>query len=103
LEYGATQQLQLEGAKTVEGKYNVHNIKACICFLLRFLLTCIDAVARVRNYILSTPDICNDTSKVINGGGWDHTVWPTAGWPTAVCISCQLAHTDVILKFAFVG
>lgn len=39
-------------------------------------------MARVRDYILSTPDIYNDTSKVITGGGWDHTVWPS--WPTAV-------------------
>ncbi|KAF8160976.1 amidohydrolase family-domain-containing protein [Crassisporium funariophilum] len=60
LEYGATQQLPLEGTKTIQ-----------------------DAVARVRNYILSTPDILNDTSKVITGGGWDHTAWPKAGWPTA--------------------
>ncbi|RDB25349.1 putative amidohydrolase YtcJ [Hypsizygus marmoreus] len=64
LEYGATQQLPLEGTKTIE-----------------------DTVARVRNFILSNPDIFNDTSKFIMGGGWDHTVWPTTGWPTA-------AHLD---------
>ncbi|KAF8972938.1 amidohydrolase family-domain-containing protein [Flammula alnicola] len=60
LEYGATQQLPLESTKSIQ-----------------------DAVARVRQYILSTPDVYNNTSKVITGGGWDHTVWPTAGWPTA--------------------
>lgn len=60
LEYGATQQLPLEGAKTIK-----------------------DAVARVRAYILSNPDIYNDTSKVITGGGWDHTVWPSTSWPTS--------------------
>jgi len=58
LEYGAARQLPLEGAKTIR-----------------------DAVARVRQYILDTPDIYNDTSKVITGGGWDHTSW--LGWPSA--------------------
>ncbi|CAA7259249.1 unnamed protein product [Cyclocybe aegerita] len=60
LEYGATQQLPLEGSKTIQ-----------------------DAVARVREYILSTPEIYNDTTKPITGGGWDHTVWPSSSWPTA--------------------
>ncbi|KAG6891753.1 hypothetical protein C0992_006174 [Termitomyces sp. T32_za158] len=64
LEYGATQQLPLEGTKTVQ-----------------------DTVARVRNFILANPDIHNDTSKFVIGGGWDHTIWPTAGWPTS-------AHLD---------
>ncbi|PPQ64997.1 hypothetical protein CVT26_015706 [Gymnopilus dilepis] len=52
LEYGATQLLPLE-----------------------------NAVALVRQYILTNPDILNDTSKFIIGGGWDHTIWPT--WPSA--------------------
>jgi predicted amidohydrolase YtcJ len=58
LEYGAARQLPLEGAKSIR-----------------------DAVARVRQFILDTPDIHNDTSKVITGGGWDHTAW--FGWPSA--------------------
>ncbi|KAF8894936.1 amidohydrolase family-domain-containing protein [Gymnopilus junonius] len=58
LEYGATQQLPLEGAKTIQ-----------------------DAVALVREYILTNSDIFNDTSKFIIGGGWDHTIWPS--WPSA--------------------
>ena len=44
----------------------------------------LDAVARVREFILSTPEIYNDTSTVITGGGWDHTIWPSTGWPSAV-------------------
>jgi len=60
LEYGATKQLPLEGTKTIQ-----------------------DTVALVREYILSNPDVYNDMSKFVLGGGWDHTVWPTAGWPTA--------------------
>ena len=43
-----------------------------------------ETVARVREYILSNPDIYNDTSKSITGGGWDHTIWPTTIWPTSV-------------------
>ena len=50
--------------------------------------TCLhsDVVARVREYIISTPEVYNDTSKVISGGGWDHTIWPSTGWPSAVRI-----------------
>ncbi|KAF8070294.1 amidohydrolase family-domain-containing protein [Lyophyllum atratum] len=64
LEYGAAQQLPLEGTSTIQ-----------------------DTVARVRDFILANPDFHNDTTKFIVGGGWDHTVWPTTGWPTA-------AHLD---------
>ena len=46
--------------------------------------TVLDAVARVRAFILSNPDVLNDTSKPITGGGWDHTVWPSTSWPTSV-------------------
>ncbi|GLB37251.1 putative amidohydrolase family protein [Lyophyllum shimeji] len=60
LEYGAAQGLPLEGTKTIQ-----------------------DTVARVRNFILANPDIHNDTTKFIVGGGWDHTVWPSTGWPSA--------------------
>jgi len=57
--------LPLEGAKSIQGA----------SVSVRQLLTLpLDAVARVREYILSTPDIYNDTSKVITGGGWDHTI-----------------------------
>jgi len=44
----------------------------------------LDVVARVREYILSTPEVYDDISKVITGGGWDHTIWPSTGWPSAV-------------------
>ncbi|KAF5385987.1 hypothetical protein D9615_002411 [Tricholomella constricta] len=60
LEYGAAQQLPLEGTKNIQ-----------------------DTVARVRDFILANPDVYNDTSKFIVGGGWDHTIWPTTGWPTS--------------------
>jgi predicted amidohydrolase YtcJ len=60
LEYGANQELPLEGAKTIE-----------------------DTVALVRQYILDNNDILNDPSKIIEGWGWDHTSWPVEEWPTS--------------------
>ncbi|KIM91971.1 hypothetical protein PILCRDRAFT_809968 [Piloderma croceum F 1598] len=60
LEYGASRMMDLEGAKTIEG-----------------------CVAAVRCFILSHPDVKNDTSKFIEGWGWDHTSWPAEEWPTA--------------------
>ncbi|KAG5636359.1 hypothetical protein H0H81_008307 [Sphagnurus paluster] len=69
LEYGAAQQLPLEGTKTIQ-----------------------DTVARVREFILANPEVLNDTSKLIQGGGWDHTVWPTRDWPT----SAHLENDPVI-------
>jgi len=53
-------------------------------FVHQLLTVPLDAVARVREHILSTPDIYNDTSKVVTGGGWDHTIWPGSSWPSAV-------------------
>lgn len=78
LEYGATQQLPLEDTETIQG------MSSPILPDQSLWPVDIDAVGRVRDYILSTPDIYNDTSKFITGGGWDHTKWPSASWPTAV-------------------
>ncbi|KAJ3518136.1 hypothetical protein NLJ89_g62 [Agrocybe chaxingu] len=77
LEYGATQQLPLEGSKTIQGIHFARRLRRLS------LSSSTDAVARVREYILSTPEIYNDTTKLITGGGWDHTVWPSSTWPTA--------------------
>ncbi|KAK7472894.1 hypothetical protein VKT23_001002 [Stygiomarasmius scandens] len=60
LEYGASQQLPLEGTKSVN-----------------------DTVKRVKEYILANPDVKRDKSKFILGGGWDHTAWPSNGLPSA--------------------
>ncbi|KAG2128616.1 amidohydrolase family-domain-containing protein [Suillus bovinus] len=59
LEYGASRQLLLTNAKTIK-----------------------DTVALVRQYILDNDDILNDSSKFIEGWGWDHTSWPVEEWPT---------------------
>lgn len=47
-------------------------------------MICVDAVARVREYVLANQDVYRDTTKYILGGGWDHTFWPRGGWPSAV-------------------
>ncbi|EPQ57555.1 amidohydrolase 3, partial [Gloeophyllum trabeum ATCC 11539] len=39
--------------------------------------------ALVRRFIESEPDVANDTSKYIEGWGWDHTAWPIQEFPTA--------------------
>ncbi|KAF7374110.1 Amidohydro-3 domain-containing protein [Mycena sanguinolenta] len=71
LEYGASRQLPLEGTTTIS-----------------------ETVSRVREYILRTPSILNNSDAFIRGGGWDHTSWPGAAWPTAVrgiMHACHLA------------
>ncbi|KAF9451279.1 hypothetical protein P691DRAFT_699657 [Macrolepiota fuliginosa MF-IS2] len=60
LEYGASQELPLEGTPTIP-----------------------DTVTRVRQFILDNPDVLNDKTKWIRGGGWDHTIWPSSSWPSA--------------------
>ncbi|TFK25493.1 hypothetical protein FA15DRAFT_668366 [Coprinopsis marcescibilis] len=70
LEFGATQQLPLEGTKTVE-----------------------ETVTRVRNFVLSNSDIFIDKTRLITGGGWDHTVWPNGTLPTM-----QALDSDPILR-----
>ncbi|KIK82213.1 hypothetical protein PAXRUDRAFT_832349 [Paxillus rubicundulus Ve08.2h10] len=60
LEYGASRQLSLEGGKSIN-----------------------ETVALVRDYITGNPDIYSNTSKFIEGWGWDHTSWPGQVWPTA--------------------
>ncbi|KAJ7065050.1 amidohydrolase family-domain-containing protein [Mycena amicta] len=70
LEYGASKQLPLEGTASIE-----------------------ETVRRVRNYVLSHPEIHQNTSAWILGGGWDHTVWPTTRWPTAADLD-----SDPVLK-----
>ncbi|KAL0956102.1 hypothetical protein HGRIS_002270 [Hohenbuehelia grisea] len=60
LEYGASQQLPLDDATSVQ-----------------------DVVLRVRNFILANPEVVADPAKVILGGGWDHTFWPQNSWPTS--------------------
>lgn len=49
------------------------------------ILVFVETAALVRDYILMHPDVYHNTSKFIEGSGWDHTSWPVEEWPTAVC------------------
>jgi hypothetical protein len=51
-----------------------------------------DTVALVRDYITGNPDVYSNTSKFIEGWGWDHTSWPVQEWPTAVRIIPRSWH-----------
>ncbi|KAH8119361.1 amidohydrolase family-domain-containing protein [Phellopilus nigrolimitatus] len=59
LEYGASRLLALEGSRDSAA-----------------------AVARVRDYILADTTIYNDTSRLIESWGWDHTAWSKAEFPS---------------------
>ena len=51
----------------------------------RYLITeYLDVVERVKAYILSHPDVQFDTTRWIEGWGWDQTKWSIAQFPTAV-------------------
>ncbi|EIN05898.1 hypothetical protein PUNSTDRAFT_145781 [Punctularia strigosozonata HHB-11173 SS5] len=60
LDYGFAMQLPLAGSSSVS-----------------------EVVDRVRKYILSRPDVLNDTSRWIQGMGWDQTRWQNKEFPTA--------------------
>ncbi|KAJ7182054.1 amidohydrolase family-domain-containing protein [Mycena filopes] len=70
LEYGATRQLLLEGTISIA-----------------------ETVARVREHVLRTPALRHDPNAWVRGGGWDHTNWPGAVWPTADALD-----TDPLLR-----
>ncbi|KAJ7508032.1 amidohydrolase 3 [Mycena galericulata] len=54
-----------------------------------------ETVARVREYILANPSILHNPDVFIHGGGWDHTSWPGAAWPTAARHIAYLDGDDV--------
>ncbi|KAL0952329.1 hypothetical protein HGRIS_006609 [Hohenbuehelia grisea] len=60
LEYGYKMELQLDGSGSIQ-----------------------EVVDRIKQYIVSHPDIHKNTSAWIEGMGWDQTKWPGAQFPTA--------------------
>ena len=82
LEYGASRLIPLEAAKNVNGTYSP---SVCSIYCLD-LTNLAEAVASVREYIVSDPEVYGK-SDFVEGWGWDHTSWPMQHWPTAVCIS----------------
>ncbi|KAK1229178.1 hypothetical protein PQX77_007750 [Marasmius sp. AFHP31] len=79
LEYGASAELPLEGTKTIQGELD----PSAPLVASNSPASSTETVERVRNYILSNPDVQRDKKKFILGGGWDHTVWPASAWPSA--------------------
>ncbi|KAH9913457.1 amidohydrolase family-domain-containing protein [Epithele typhae] len=77
LEYGATQVMPLEGTRDIH-----------------------ETVERIEAYVLADPDILADTSKPIEGWGWDHTKWSPEHWPTyhAFEASDVLSGRPIILQ-----
>ena len=47
-----------------------------------------------KNYVVSRPDVLNDTSIWIQGMGWDQTKWPDSRFPNAVSICFCHAPRD---------
>ncbi|KAJ7729505.1 amidohydrolase family-domain-containing protein [Mycena maculata] len=64
LQQGYKMQLQLDGATSVQV-----------------------VVERIKSYIMAHPDVHADTSRWIEGMGWDQTKWPGAKFPTAADLS----------------
>ncbi|KAJ7647632.1 amidohydrolase family-domain-containing protein [Roridomyces roridus] len=64
LQQGYKMQLELDGAQSVD-----------------------EVVERIKSYILQHPDVHANTSRWIEGLGWDQTKWPGAQFPTAADLS----------------
>ncbi|KAJ7129019.1 amidohydrolase family-domain-containing protein [Mycena crocata] len=64
LQQGYKMQLQLDGAKSVQ-----------------------EVVERIKTYIIAHPDVHANTSRWIEGMGWDQTKWPGEEFPTAADLS----------------
>ncbi|KAJ3539262.1 hypothetical protein NMY22_g4813 [Coprinellus aureogranulatus] len=88
LEYGEAQQLPLEGTRSIEGGGASGYLVVGVAHTAHT-----ETVTRVRNFILSNPDILNDKTKWIRGGGWDHTNWPAGRMPRASDLD-----TDPVIK-----
>ena len=57
-----------------------------------------EVIDRLKGYLENHPDIRDDTSRWIEGMGWDQTKWPGAQFPTAVSNSCRLRRTTESLS-----
>ena len=74
-------ELPLAGSTSVQGEIQSLSHP----YLTEYIITeYLDIVERVKAYILSHPDVQNDTTRWIEGWGWDQTKWPIAQFPTAV-------------------
>ncbi len=91
LEYGASKLIPLEDGRNIKGE-NYISVGAVAH-------PCLEVVKSVGDYILANPDLYNNKSKIVEGWGWDHTIWPEGRWPNAVCpllrYSCHLNNVTL--------
>ena len=90
IENGFMMELPLAGSKSVQG-----DVQPITLQNLTYLITkyCSDVVERVKAYILSHPDVHNDTTQWIEGWGWDQTKWSKAQFPIAVRLDFTTVQT----------
>lgn len=78
-------QLVLDGFKSVDGQsflvVSLVTVRMNLCHLT-------EVIDRLKSYLENHPDIRDDTSRWIEGMGWDQTKWPGAQFPTAVSDPC---------------
>lgn len=91
LEYGASRIIPLEQGQTIKGELR-HAVKIA---LIDFDS---EVVKSVRDYIVSDPDINNNKSKLVQGWGWDHTVWPEGRWPNAVRYVTSASTSPLLME-----
>ncbi|KAG8947813.1 hypothetical protein FRC04_010299 [Tulasnella sp. 424] len=70
LDYGATRELNLDGSSSIE-----------------------EVRERIKHYILSKPEILNDTTLWIQTSGWDQNRFPSGNYPSAADL-----ETDELLR-----
>jgi len=74
---GYMNQLPLMGSQSIQGASHSLNLKYPPSVHL-------EVIDRVKSYLVSHPDVNNDTTRWIEGMGWDQTKWLGEGFPTAV-------------------
>ena len=76
----------MEGTATAKGKFGEVADHLCQKLNAVLLISSIETVRRVRDYVHSNPALRHDKTKFVEGWGWDHTKWVQSTFPTAVRI-----------------
>jgi hypothetical protein len=69
-------QLPLMGSQSIQGACHSFNPKHPPGRRL-------EVIDRIKSYLVSHPEVNNDTTRWIEGMGWDQTKWPGESFPTA--------------------
>jgi hypothetical protein len=56
----------------------------------------IEAVKLVKEFVMGTPEVRDDPSKIIEGWGWNHMGWAGRAWPTAVSFLAYTSDSSLI-------